>query len=93
MLSTKTLTKQFEHRKDVTLQGLFDEDKNIIYVGSNLPEDVKLHVFFHELSHLMYDSFQRLESEEAVADMLGSYLLKISGAKTLEEFLTRMESK
>lgn len=93
MLTTKTLTKKFEKDKSKVLHGLYDEATNTIYLGKDLPEDVKLHVLMHELSHMLHDSFQRLEGEEAVADLLGAYLMKISGCKTAEELIERLRVK
>lgn len=74
------------------LHGLWDEDDNTIYVASNLPTDVQLHTFFHEVGHMLEDILQRVKEDESKADIVGAYLLRISGCKTLEEFLERMKA-
>ena len=92
MLTSKTLTRRYEKDKTKVLQGLWHEDENTIYLASDLPEDVKLHTFLHELAHALEPLLQRVE-EEGRADILGAYFMKLSGCKTLEEFLARMEER
>lgn len=72
---------------------MYDEENNTIYLGSDLEENVKLHIFLHELSHMLYKSFQRLEGEEAFADILGAYLIQVSGCKTVDELIERLSVK
>lgn len=90
-------TKKFIHGKffetsGVELHGCFVPDDNEIYIASDLPEDQKLHVLFHELIHMVIYATDRLD-EEGKADALGAYFMKLSGAKTLQEFIDRIEVK
>lgn len=90
--TVKTLTKKFEKDPTKVIHGMWDEDLNTIYIASNLPTDVQLHTFFHEVGHMLEDILQRVRDDESKADILGAYLMKISGAKTLEEFLERIKT-
>lgn len=92
LLKKRTLHKKFKERPDTELHGLFDPRNNTIYVASDLPPEMRMHVFLHELSHALYHMISRLD-EESTCDVIGAYLEKLLRPKTLEELLKQLEVK
>lgn len=74
------------------MEGLYDSASNTIFVSSDLTEEQRMHIFFHELIHYMEGVTHRL-NEEGRCDALGGYLVTITRATNLEGFLNERKTK
>lgn len=92
LMTKKALHKKFGEKPDNELHGCFVRDDNEIYIASDLPADEQMHVFFHELLHMIIYATDRLD-EEGKADAIGAYIMKLVGAKNLSELVKRLEKK
>lgn len=72
------------------LNGYFDSEKNTVFVTHEQTPERAVHTFFHELIHYQEAETSRL-TEEDRCDLIGSYLMKLTGTTNLEEFLARVK--
>lgn len=77
--------------KDKNALAFYEHRKCRIHLSEDLPEAVRLHTFFHELSHHIIDTLDETTDDEAKCNILGGYLMKLIEVHDLIE--TELNSK
>lgn len=83
-VTKRTLRRHWGKAENVL--GLYDPDKNTIFVAKDQEPQQLLQCLFHELIHAAEDQCGALE-EEARADVLGSWLIKLFKVTSTEEVI------
>lgn len=79
-----------QRAKDKNTIACYESATQRIYVARELDLQVKLHAFYHELSHHVVDTLEAIPDEENRCDLLGKYLMDLAAARErIEKHLLR----
>ncbi len=84
--SKNYISKLWSKSKDQEIDGLFDPTLNTIYVANSLTPDQKLHTLMHEIVHAMDEQLSWM-GDEAKADVIGSYLIRLFKLDSIRQIL------
>lgn len=71
---------------DEDIYGFYDSSTNCIYLNIQQDLEKMKHTFWHEMVHAMDYDLQSVEDEETKADLLGSFLLRLTKGRFIDEF-------
>lgn len=78
ILVNKISSKKLNDNEKELVFADYDHNKSIINVDDALAPPVKLHTFYHELSHHIIMTLKNMKNEEDRCDLLASYLINLS---------------
>lgn len=66
------------YAKDKYIMGYYDEARGCIYVAKELNTQVRIHTFWHEMSHHVDEIMKTIKDEETRCDLQGSFLMRLN---------------
>lgn len=95
-IKVKLVTRKWlsKYTKDKNIMGFWDPNRGCIYVVRELTTFLRIHTFWHEMSHHIIDTLKEVKNDENKADLLGSHQMRLNKkAKHIVTNLKRKKSK
>lgn len=85
-IALRAMTKT---KDEEDIWGFYNSSENCIYINWIQDVEKMKHTFWHEVGHYLDYELEEIEDEEIRADLLGSFLLRLTKGRFIDEFRAR----